>query len=149
MLANSSYFLNKKYNKNDHISFEQLQKIPLFVISKVNNGDWNWFICDNVYTILSLYENPCVEHLLHSLVYASASYFSEECGLDEIEVKSFDGQNDSVQQDLLTIYSWTIVSAQKDESEPSSYQQHDEVPHLWGNNAKQGWDEIESERVPN
>jgi hypothetical protein len=41
VLANSSHFLNKKYNSSDQISFEQLQKIPLYVISKVNNGDWN------------------------------------------------------------------------------------------------------------
>jgi len=41
VMANSAHFLNKKYNKGDEISFEQLQKIPLYVISKVNNGDWN------------------------------------------------------------------------------------------------------------
>ena len=41
MYANSCHYLNKKYNKNDHISLDQLQKIPLFVISRVNNGDWN------------------------------------------------------------------------------------------------------------
>jgi hypothetical protein len=41
VLANSAHFLNKKYNKGDDVSFEQLQKIPLYVISKVNNGDWN------------------------------------------------------------------------------------------------------------
>jgi hypothetical protein len=39
--ANSAHFLNKKYNKFDQISLEQLQKIPLYVISKVNNGDWS------------------------------------------------------------------------------------------------------------
>lgn len=41
VFANSAYFLNRKYNKTDRVSFEQLQKIPLYVISKVNNGDWN------------------------------------------------------------------------------------------------------------
>lgn len=41
VMANSSHFLNKKYNKGDEVSFEQLQKIPLYVISKINNGDWN------------------------------------------------------------------------------------------------------------
>lgn len=41
VVANSSYFLNKKYTSSDQISFEQLQKIPLYVISKVNSGDWN------------------------------------------------------------------------------------------------------------
>ena len=41
VLANSSHFLNKKHNNNDEISFEYVQKIPLYVISKINSGDWN------------------------------------------------------------------------------------------------------------
>jgi hypothetical protein len=41
VMANSAHFLNKKHNKGDEVSFEQLQKIPLYVISKINNGDWN------------------------------------------------------------------------------------------------------------
>ena len=41
VMASSAYFLNKKHNKEARVSLEQLQKIPLFVISKVNNGDWN------------------------------------------------------------------------------------------------------------
>ena len=41
VMASSAHFLNRKHNKDVRVSFEQLQKIPLFVISKVNNGDWN------------------------------------------------------------------------------------------------------------
>jgi len=42
MLANSAFYLNKKFNFNvDKFTFDQLYKTALWVISKINSGDWN------------------------------------------------------------------------------------------------------------
>ena len=41
IMINSSHFLNTRYNRTDGINFDKVQKIPLWIIAKVNNGEWN------------------------------------------------------------------------------------------------------------
>lgn len=41
-MSNSAHFLNKKFNYTvDKYTFDQLYKTILWVISKVNSGEWN------------------------------------------------------------------------------------------------------------
>ena len=41
-MSSSGFFLGKKFNyENDRYSFDQVYKIVVWVISKVNSGEWN------------------------------------------------------------------------------------------------------------
>lgn len=41
-MSSSSFYLGKKHNYvSDTYTFEQLYKVVLWVISKVNSGEWN------------------------------------------------------------------------------------------------------------
>ena len=42
VMCNSSHFLNKRFNyTNDKFTFDQVYKIVIWVITKVNSGEWN------------------------------------------------------------------------------------------------------------
>jgi hypothetical protein len=90
-----------------------------------------------------------VEHLLHSRVNATACIFTEEGAQDQIEVQSFNGKDDRVEQDFLAVHPRAIVPPQKYKPKSGGNRQHQKVPQLRRDDAKECGEEVDGERVSN